>query len=74
MIHSETDVVKKILSCINKPVLFRFPGSEGKKCGILEDRVVVLSRDEKTHIPYWDVVDLINFPDEREKRWIRIGY
>lgn len=72
--HSKTDVVKKILSPIGKNVLFKFPGTEGKKFGILKDRTVVLSSDEKTGIPYWDVVDLINFPDEKEKDWIRIGY
>ena len=72
--HSKTDVVKKILSRIGKNVMFRFPGTEGKKCGMLKDRMVVLSSDEKTGIPYWDVVDLIKFPDEREKDWIRIGY
>jgi hypothetical protein len=25
-------------------------------------------------VPYWDVVDLIEFPGEKEPEWIRIGY
>ncbi|MEK7806557.1 MAG: hypothetical protein AAB528_02390, partial [Chloroflexota bacterium] len=27
-----------------------------------------------TGVPYWDVVDLIEFPDEPYSHWIRIGY
>lgn len=72
--HDEREIMEKIRSCINKPVNFKFPGSEKKKCGTLKDRVIVPSNNEKTQIPYWDVVDLINFPNEKEKKWIRIGY
>jgi hypothetical protein len=25
-------------------------------------------------VPYWDVIDLIEFPGEPEPKWIRIGY
>ena len=44
------------------------------KHGILKDRVVVESTNESGAVPHWDVVDLIEFKDEKEPEWIRIGY
>ncbi|MBA4390930.1 MAG: hypothetical protein C0399_08330, partial [Syntrophus sp. (in: bacteria)] len=32
------------------------------------------STNEIGAVPYWDVVDLIEFKDEQEPEWIRIGY
>lgn len=68
------DEVQKILTCIGRKVSFNYPGNEGNKQGILRDRVVVESTNEIGSVPYWDVVDLIEFKDEEEPKWIRIGY
>ena len=34
----------------------------------------MLSNPDSKGVPYWDVVDLIEFPEEPEPEWIRIGY
>jgi hypothetical protein len=64
----------KILNRIGKPVAFKYPAGEGDKRGILKDRIAVESANEIGAVPYWDVVDLIEFKDEKEPEWIRIGY
>lgn len=69
-----TDEVNKILSRIGARVSFKYPANEGDKHGVLKDRVVVESTNEPGAVPYWDVVDLIEFKGEREPLWIRIGY
>lgn len=69
-----TDEINKILSCIGKKVSFKYPGNEGDKHGILKDRAVIESTNEPNAVPYWDVVDLIEFKGEEEPEWIRIGY
>jgi len=66
--------IDKILSRIGTNVSFKYPGIEGEKNGILKDRVVVESTNEIGAVPYWDVVDLIEFKGEKEPEWIRIGY
>jgi hypothetical protein len=66
--------ISKIKSCIGKKVSFKYPGNEGEKNGILKDRAVVKSIQEPGTVPYWDVVDLIEFQGEKEPEWIRIGY
>ncbi len=68
------DVIKKIKKRVGKPVSFKYPGNEGKRDGVLIDRSVTRSNPEESGVPYWDVVDLIEFPDQSEKEWIRIGY
>jgi hypothetical protein len=68
------DTIKKILSRIGTDVLFNFPGSEGILRGVIKERVVLPSKYEKTSIPYWDVVDLIDFSETREQPWMRFGY
>lgn len=68
------DELGKILSRIGKGVSFKYPGSEGDKHGILKDRAVVESANALGIVPYWDVVDLIQFEGEKEPEWIRIGY
>lgn len=66
---------KKIMAAVGKPVRFKYPGTEGDKVGTLKDRVVLASNNpEDTGVPYWDVIDLIEFPEEKESLWIRIGY
>lgn len=72
--NMKTDEIHRILSCIGNPVKFKYPGNEGDKCGVLKDRVVVESTNDLGTVPYWDVVDLIEFDSEREPEWIRIGY
>ena len=72
--HSEDETINKIRSCIGNLVSFKYPGNEGDKKGILKDRAVIASVNEPGSVPYWDVVDLIEFKGEKEPLWIRIGY
>ncbi len=72
--EDDADVIRKILSRIGSHVKFKYPGTEGDKDGILKDRSVVRSNNEGAQVPYWDVVDLIEFKEDREREWIRIGY
>jgi hypothetical protein len=74
MTNPVTNDITKILSCIGRKVSFKYPGNEGNKHGILKDRTVVESRNAVGTVPYWDVVDLIEFKGEKEPEWIRIGY
>lgn len=71
-----TDEINKILSRIGKPVTFKYPGEEGTSHGILRDRSVFESHCHPKCVPYWDVVDLIEFEGEgaHEPECIRIGY
>jgi hypothetical protein len=59
---------------VGKRVSFQYPGNEGQKRGRLKDRAIVPSNPGTTGIPYWDVIDLIEFAEEPEADWIRIGY
>jgi hypothetical protein len=68
-----TDEEIKILSCIGKPVTYTYPGDEPSQHGILKDRSVFESPYGGT-VPYWDVVDLIEFEGQQEREFIRIGY
>jgi len=61
MVH-DYKTLNKINQRIGQPTNFRFPGSEGKKKGILKDRATVVSNPWSRGVPYWDVVDLIEFP------------
>ena len=74
MTESTAGIRKQILSRIGARVSFKYPGSEGDKHGILRDRTVVDSTNAPGTVPYWDVVDLIEFEGEKESEWIRIGY
>lgn len=66
------EVAKRILSKIGQEVHYRFPGDEGRLEGTLKDRAVIVSLTESS-VPYWDVVDLIEFNGKKEP-WIRFGY
>lgn len=68
------DEVTRILSCIGRKVSFKYPANEGDKHGVLKDRAVIESTNQPGSVPYWDVVDLIEFKGEQEPEWIRIGY
>lgn len=71
---SHDTVIDKILSKIGSSVSFKYPGNEKGKHGVLKDRSVIESANMSGSVPYWDVVDLIEFPEEAEPEWIRIGY
>lgn len=66
-------IVKKILDRIDKPVSFHYPAGEEHRFGVLKDRAVVRSNPGSRGVPYWDVVDLIEF-GKKNPKWIRIGY
>ncbi len=67
-------VIKKILKPIGHPVSFHYPAGEEHRFGVLKDRAVVRSNPGARGVPYWDVVDLIEFKGEKSPKWIRIGY
>ena len=70
----EREVRRQILGCINRAVNFTYPGKEGARRGQLTDRVVLKSiKPKRRTVPYWNVVDVIQFDGERE-RWMRFGY
>ena len=69
-----TNIRNQILSRIGEKVSFKYPGTEGDKHGKLKGRMVVESTNAPGEVPYWDVVDLIEFEGEKESKWIRIGY
>jgi hypothetical protein len=68
----DDDVLGKIMRAVGGQVAFHYPGNEGRAQGTLKDRHVLASG--RAGVPYWDVVDLIEFPEEPETTWIRIGY
>ena len=67
-------ITRQILSKVGKIVSFKYPGNEGERCGILKERLVVDSDPGFQGIPYWDVVDLIEFPGAAKPMWMRVGY
>lgn len=67
------DVESKILSRIGKRVKFNYPKGEGTYYGKLKDRCV-LRVPSWTGVPYWDVVDLIEFEEPKRFEAIRFGY
>jgi len=71
---TDAEIQRKILAAVGQPVHFRFPGTEGSLHGVLKDRVVIYSGPNLQGIPYWDVVDLIEFPGQPEPQWLRVGY
>lgn len=73
MKESDIEVINKIKSCVGNKVSFIYPDKEGIKNGIIKDRAVIEGANVGT-VPYWDVVDLIEFKGEKEPEWIRIGY
>ncbi len=73
--RDDSKIIEKIHKRIGKPVSFNYPGDdEEDKLGVLKDRAIIRSNPGTKGVPYWDVVDLIVFPDEPEPEWIRIGY
>lgn len=68
------EIKAKILNKIGDNVNFIYPIGEGKKQGILKDRFVQEPELSEKGIPYFNVIDLIEFQNVKEKTWIRIGY
>lgn len=66
-------IERKILQVIGKRVSFKYPGKEPHRNGILRDRVVDRANPGARGVPYWSVVDFIEFP-EKQREWIRFGY
>jgi hypothetical protein len=65
--------IEKICSKKGKKVKFSYPGKEGRKQGVLKDRMPIVIPKADGAVPYCDVVDLIEFDGIRQK-WIRFGY
>jgi len=63
----------KLMKAVGKKVAFNYPGGYNKR-GFLRDRVVIWSGPSPTGADYWDVVDRIEFPNDKHRYWIRIGY
>lgn len=73
MTLTENEVRAKLFEPVGKPVEYEYPGGI-KLRGRLKDRVIVRSGEDQSGAVYWDVVDLIEFPEAEDKEWIRIGY
>ena len=71
---SDEAIERQVLSRIGSRVHFKYPGDEGSRHGVLKDRVVIKSSEGIQGIPYWDVVDLIEFAGAPEPLWMRVGY
>ena len=68
--------LKQILEKIKTEVHYKYPNKEGDKKGYLKDRCVLSPDEKKKGVPYWDVIDLIVFPNEPKEMQenMRIGY
>lgn len=72
MMLTKREVRAKLMGRCGTRVRFRYPGNN-TRTGRLIDRVVVFS-SRLTDASYWDVIDLIEFPDHKHRKWIRISY
>jgi hypothetical protein len=61
-----------LLSRIGQPVSFKYPEPPYLKKGKLLDRIIAKSGEDEI-VGYWNLIDLINFDDEKED-WLRISY
>jgi len=75
MIESNQDKESRIIKRrIGEPVNFKYPPPEPQWRGKLKDRCV-MPAPSWTGVPYWDVVDLIEFEGQGKKfEAIRFGY
>ena len=74
MASNKTNELNKILSCVGTKVSFKFPANEGDQHGILKDRTVVERIKDVSKVPYWVVVDLIEFKGGKKSNRLRFGY
>ena len=71
---NEAEIIEKISKPIGRRVSFKYPAGEKPRRGILKDRAILRSNaGYPSEVPYWDVVDLIQFEGEK-KPWLRFGY
>jgi len=72
--YSRNPIIGRIMKAIGRKVSFQYP--EKHISGRLIDRAIVESNPDRKvkDVPYWDVVDLIEFKKEENPKWIRIGY
>lgn len=70
----------KLLAAIERPVRYKYPGG-GIRVGTLKDRIVLRTgwsgwpgSTHQAKADYWNVIDLIEFPDSQHRFWIRFGY
>lgn len=74
MVIDEVAIGEKLRKPVGRRVHFIYPKGEQPKSGILKDRCVVRSNaGYPDEVPYWDVIDLIQFDDE-DSPWLRVGY
>lgn len=71
---TDEEIERQIVGKIGKPVKFRYPDDEGDRRGVLKERVVIKGSVGFKGIPYWDVVDLIEFQGAKKPLWMRVGY
>lgn len=67
------EILSKLQASVGKPVRYKYPNSY-VQTGRLKDRAVVRSGTHPSDAVYWTVIDLIEFPKEKARDWIRIGY
>ncbi len=65
-------VRETILKKIGESVTFKYPGGTNLK-GLLKDRAIIWS-GWFAGAYYFDVIDFIEFPQEKHRHWVRIGY
>jgi hypothetical protein len=66
--------LEKILSRAGKlKTSFKYPGDEERRYGLLKDRAGLKASVKEGEVPYWVVVDLIDFTG-REGEFMRFGY
>ena len=65
-------VTAKLMTAVGRPVKFTYPAAEGTRQGTLKDRAVAVGSNTRG-VPYYNVIDLIEFADEPEP-WVRITY
>lgn len=76
--ESSQDIVmskeeKHILSRVGTEVHFAYPKPEPLYQGILKDRCIMWA-PSWSGVPYWDVVDLIEFTKPKKFKAMRFGY
>jgi hypothetical protein len=70
---TKKEIYAKLREPINREVHFKYPNGHHKR-GVLLERAIVWSGHSSSGADYWNVIDLIRFPDERHTKWIRVGY
>jgi hypothetical protein len=73
MVMGLSEEEKLILGRIDRKVRFKYPKPEPHFQGILRDRCVMYA-PSWTGVPYWDVVDLIEFIEPKKFKVLRFGY